>query len=235
MLSDFGVRGKSLNWFSSFLSDRKFCVKVGSSYSITADISSGVIESSVLGLSLYTIFINPLLKSEHLPVEAFADDLKFIANTTKHDQVYIQTEIDIVADFSSFHQALLSIDKCAVLHCGRQCVPNSYTINGVSNKGMEFFADLGVCWSANGTYARHYSDIMAKSSRTSGLIRRIFHQRSRSLIWLAFQTNVLLKLMYCSLAWALVFQRDIISIEAVQRRYTERIYSLENMSYADRL
>ena len=192
MLSDFGVRGKSLNWFSSFLSDRKFCVKVGSflsdrkfcvkvgsSYFITADISSGVIESSVLGLSLYTIFINPLLKSEHLPVEAFADDLKFIANTTEHDQVYIQTEIDIVADFSSFHQALLSIDKCAVLHCGRQCVPNSYTINGVSIKGMEFFADLGVCWSANGTYARHYSDIMAKSSRTSGLIRRIFHQRSR--------------------------------------------------------
>ena len=40
-----------------------------------------------------------------------------------NDQVYVQTKIDIVADFSSFHQAPLSIDKCVVLYCGRQCVP----------------------------------------------------------------------------------------------------------------
>ena len=76
---------------------------------------------------------------------------------------------------------------------------------------------------------------MAKSSRTSGLIRRIFHQRSRFLVWLAFQTYVLPKLMYCSPVWAPHFQRDIVSIEAEQRRYTKRIYGLENISYADRL
>ena len=181
MLSNLGVGGKSLNWFSSSLADRTFYVKVDSSYSITADVSFGVIEGSVLRPSLYTIFINPLLNSVHLPAEAFADDLKFIADTTEHDKVYIQTEIDIVADFSSFHQAPLSIDKCVVLHCGRQCVPNPYTIYGVSIKSVECFADLGVR-SANGTYARLYSDMIAKSSRTSGLIGRIFHQRSRFLI-----------------------------------------------------
>ena len=183
---DFGVGGKSLIRFSSFLSDRTFRVKVGSNYSIITDVSSEVIEGSVLGLSLYTIFINPLLNNVHLPVEAFANGLKFVANTTDHDQVYVQTEIYIVAGISSFHQAPLSIDKCVVLHCGRQCVPNSYTINGVSIKSVECFADLGVCWSANGTHARHYSDIIAKSSKTSGLIRRIFHQRSRSLMWIAY-------------------------------------------------
>ena len=41
--------------------------------------------------------------------------------------------------------------------------------------------------------------------------------------------------MYCSPVWALHFQRDIVSIEAVQRRFTKRIYSLENISYANRL
>ena len=41
--------------------------------------------------------------------------------------------------------------------------------------------------------------------------------------------------MYCSPLWAPHFQRNIISIEAVQRRYTKRIYGFENMSYADRL
>ena len=122
---------------------------------MTADVFSRVKEGSALEPSLYTIFINPLLNSVHLLVEAFADDLKFIADTTEHDQVYIQTEINIVADFFSLHQALLSIDKCAVLHCGHQCVPNSYTINGVSSKSVESFADLGVCRSTNDTYARH--------------------------------------------------------------------------------
>ena len=141
MLSDLGVGGKSLNWFSSFLLDWTFCVKFGSSYFITADISSGVIEGFVLGPSLYAIFINPLLNSVHLPVEAFADDLKFIADTAEHDQVYVQIENDIVTDFFSFHQAPLSIDKCAVLHCGRQCVPKSYAINGISIKSVECFAE----------------------------------------------------------------------------------------------
>ena len=50
-------------------------------------------------------------------------------------------------------------------------------------------------------------------------------------MWLAFQTYVLPKLMYCSPIWAPHFQLNIVSIEAVQR-YTERIYGLENMSYA---
>ena len=53
-------------------------------------------------------------------------------------------------------------------------------------------------------------------------------------MWLAFQTYVLPKLMYCSPIWAPHFQRNIVSKEAVQR-YTERIYGRENMSYADRL
>ena len=52
-------------------------------------------------------------------------------------------------------------------------------------------------------------------------------------MWLAFQTYVLPKLLYCSPVWTPHFQSDIVSIEAVQRRYTKRIYSLENMSYAD--
>ena len=117
MLSDFGVRGKSLNWFSSFLSDRKFCVKVGSSYSITADISSGVIESSVLGLSLYTIFINPLLKSEHLPVEAFADDLKFIANTTNTIKSTFRQKLTLLQIFPVFIRhfyLLINVLSCIV-------------------------------------------------------------------------------------------------------------------------
>ena len=103
MLSDLGVGGKSLNWFNSFLSDRIFSVKVGSSYSTTADVSSGVIEGLVLRPNLYTIFINLLLNSVLLPVEAFADALKFITDTTEHNQVYIKTEIDIVTDFSSLY------------------------------------------------------------------------------------------------------------------------------------
>ena len=83
MLSDLGVGGKSLNWFNSFLSDRTFCVKVGSSHFMTADVSSGIIEGSILGPSLHIIFINPLLNS--VPIEAFADHLKFIVDTTEHD------------------------------------------------------------------------------------------------------------------------------------------------------
>jgi hypothetical protein len=78
-LSEHGVRGNTLNWFASFLSGRTQRVRVGHTYSTSADVVSGVVQGSVVGPCLYTIFVDSLLRDLRCSaVFCYADDIKLI-------------------------------------------------------------------------------------------------------------------------------------------------------------
>ncbi|KAG6438934.1 hypothetical protein O3G_MSEX000342 [Manduca sexta] len=71
-----GIRGVSHAWFSSYLSFRKQCVKVNNNISDCMDISFGVPQGSILGPTLFNIYINDIHK---LPIKnseiiCYADD-----------------------------------------------------------------------------------------------------------------------------------------------------------------
>ena len=70
-----GIRGIALNWFTSYLSNRKQCVSVDGHASECLNISCRVPQSSVLGLPLFLIHINDLPNvNKHLRFYLFADD-----------------------------------------------------------------------------------------------------------------------------------------------------------------
>ena len=50
----------SLQWFNSYLTGRSQCVKVGNITSIFLDIDKGVLQGSVLGPTLFIIYINKI-------------------------------------------------------------------------------------------------------------------------------------------------------------------------------
>ena len=59
---------------------------------------SGLIQGSVLGPTFYVMLSNSLLSANNLPLEAFADDFKFLADVTYHTKNEVQAEIDMVSD-----------------------------------------------------------------------------------------------------------------------------------------
>lgn len=73
-----GFRGMTYNWLKSYLSNRKQCVKINGILSEMGEISCGVPQGSVLGASLFIIFINDLCSARfNGAVTAFADDTAF--------------------------------------------------------------------------------------------------------------------------------------------------------------
>ena len=73
----FGVSGKALDWFKSYLTGGSQRIKLGNCLSSRSDISFGVPQTSVLGPLLFTLYTTPLssLVSGHaIPHHLYADD-----------------------------------------------------------------------------------------------------------------------------------------------------------------
>lgn len=57
---DVGLKGTVLNWFSSYLTDRRFSVRFGSSMSSVAHLRWGVPQGSILAPTLFSLYMLPL-------------------------------------------------------------------------------------------------------------------------------------------------------------------------------
>ena len=170
-LVNIGVRGAAFSWFNSFLTGQKFCVRIEQVCSIRGDVISGVVQGSMIGPALYTIFINPLLKKLSFPCQAFADDLKFIADVIENNQEKMQQEVSSIVQWADENQAPLSIDKSSVLHCGRQEKHNTYYIHNSAIKAVGNWHDLGIIHSSGCTYIKHYKHLVSSAHSQAELVQ----------------------------------------------------------------
>ena len=58
-----GIRGESLEWFRSYLENRKQCVDINGYFSKCSDIICGVPQGNVFGPLLFLIYINDICTS----------------------------------------------------------------------------------------------------------------------------------------------------------------------------
>ena len=78
-LQIYGIRGKELLWFKSYLSHRKQCCKVSGKLSDLGEVTCRVPQGSFLCPLLVIIYINdPPLSIKHSQVNMYADDTSLL-------------------------------------------------------------------------------------------------------------------------------------------------------------
>ena len=103
-LSDVGIMDKELNWFESYLKNRKISTCVDCYRSQETPISSGVPQGSVLGPLLFLLFLKDLPTAVSGSSARFADDTLFYdrcAVTSMSPCCRLQQDLDSVDQWAA--------------------------------------------------------------------------------------------------------------------------------------
>lgn len=90
----YGIRGKSLDWFRSYLSGRQQCAGIGNTYSSYNSIDIGVPQGSILGPILFLLYINDLPNATNMWPFLFADDTTAVESGANLPDLFAKVNLE---------------------------------------------------------------------------------------------------------------------------------------------
>ena len=96
-LSNAGVSPSAVEWFTSFLTDRTQCVKVNGQMSTWRTPKSGISQGTVLGPTLFLLYINHLPEKLQETASIFADDTTVYASGKNSSEISAHLSTDLTS------------------------------------------------------------------------------------------------------------------------------------------
>ena len=167
--SCFGFTGNALKWFTSYMADRKQCVKIEDVLSEAKNLDYGVPQGSVLGPVLFTLYTTPLSKIisayKNIKHHLYADDTQVYINITSENAPSaineLQNCLNDIQDWMSSNKLKLNPDKTEFILFGtpaqRKKLESFFPVNilGNSLSPAKFAKNLGVTFDADFTFKKH--------------------------------------------------------------------------------
>ena len=118
-LRSHGIGEHLCAWIEDWLSDRQQRVVLNGEISDWLNVTSGVPQGSVLGPTLFLIYVNDLENGLLSKVAKFADDTKLGGKAIcSEDCEKIQEDLNKLIDWSEKWLMPFNTDKCKVMHIG---------------------------------------------------------------------------------------------------------------------
>ena len=164
-----------LQWISGFLHNRTQFVAINGSHSSISPVTSGVPQGSVLGPTLFLLYINDIVDVTKSELRLFADDtVLYRAIKSDHDHQILQEDLHNLTKWASDWQMDFNASKCHLLRITNKRKPfqSTYSVNSEVLAKVPQCDYLGVRCSESLRWGVHCSKVAAKANKTLGLIRR---------------------------------------------------------------
>jgi len=229
-LNHYGIRGKALAWFSSYLSNRTQCVSVNGHISSHLKVTCGVPQGSVLGPLLFLIYINDLPKSsKKVSFYLFADDTNIYFESENLSQLekVVNNELKHIKKWLDVNKLALNVDKTnfIIFHSRQHSLSKSVNIKiGKEHvKQAKYVKFLGLLLDENLSWRYHLSELRKKLARTSGIFLKIRHLLPTSVLVSLYYSLFASFLQYGIIVWGLTHDTFIKPIYILQKNVLKAI------------
>jgi len=222
-----GVRGLALEWFRSYLCDRRQCVDVSGTRSSFLDVRTGVPQGSVLGPVLFLLYINDMSRcSDMLNFVHFADDTTVFGcgKNIRDLSNLVNADLSRVFEWLCSNRLSLNIAKTCYMIMTDQRNDEQLPSLVINNGNIQMVQEakfLGVIIDSRLTFSAHVSNLCKKISRNIGVLNRIsslIPPRAKKSIYFSLIYSYV---TYCVTVWGKRSIGNSCHIERLLRRATK--------------
>ena len=239
-LSLYGVKGKSLEWFESYLSERKQYIEVEGQKTYFLNITCGVPQGSILGPLLFLLYINDLCKASNIitPI-MFADDTNLFYSNKNIKILFKEINIELknIAEWLRANKLSINIDKTnfILFHNNRDKdhlplkLP-TLCINDVPIKQVVSTKFLGVQIDENINWTHHITLTENKLAKQLGLLYKAKPFLNRKSMINLYFSFIHTYINYGNIAWASTTKTKLKKIYSQQNQAIKTVFNEDILS-----
>ena len=231
-----GIDGKVANWIEVFLTDRKQRVCIRGVSSCWRDVRSGVPQGSVMGPTLFLVYINDLLDGLNSEGKLFADDAKIYRRIKDiADNEQLQEDLNTLQEWNMKWLLKFNRQKCKVMNFGTKNPKFVYSMGDIQLTSTDQERDLGVLIMPNLKSSAQVAKAAATANSVLGCIKKTFTCLSEKTLLPLYKALIRPRMEFAIQAWSPYLRKDILKLEKIQRRATKLIPTLSHLPYEERL
>ena len=241
----FGFGGKILQWFHSYISQRKQAVKIHDTLSESKNLDFGVPQGSVLGPLLFTLYTSPLNKListyKNIKHHLYADDTQvYIKLTPENASSKIGELQNCLSDIKTWmtnNKLKLNPDKTEFMLFGspsqRKTLQSIFPVNILGNmiSPVESAKNLGVIFDAEFNFSKHVSAVCSSCYYHIRDFSRIRKHLSKSTATVLANALVSSRLDYCNSLLLGVSSANLKRLQSVQNVLCRIVTCCEKFSH----
>ena len=215
-LSQCGVGGVVNKWFQSYLRNRKQAVFVNDKWSNFQPINCGVPQGSILGPSLFIIYINDFPKCcPYVTTYFFADDANLICSKKKSLTSCLDKELLNVPSWMSLSMLALNIPKTQMLQFNHTSNVQFMGVNLVNDESAKYF---GIRIDTKLSFHSYIKHLVKKHPKQLPIIIGLRHYVPRGTLLKYYQTYIEPIITYGLLVYGCTSRHQLNPIYIIQRK-----------------
>lgn len=218
-----GIGGRIYRWIRDFLKDRSIKVVVNGRESSAASINAGVPQGSILGPTLFLVFINDLTHVVSSDIGMFADDTTLSAvvpNIKSRDAINkaINNDLNRVEDWAAKWLVKFNANKTQLLTISRKTNKdlNKISFLGETLKEDDCIKLLGVHITNSLDWNYHVDKVAKRAGQSLGILRKARKLLPLTALGTLYKTRVRAVMEYCGPIWQNASKTVLGKLDAIQ-------------------